>query len=305
MRDNVVELERVTKRFGTTLAVDELDLAVPRGVVQGFIGPNGSGKTTTLRMILRMIHPDSGVARVLGDVRDDPCGARVGYLPEERGLYRKMKVGDVLRFHAELRSGEPQHREVAEWLERLGLEAWAGRKVETLSKGMAQKVQFIAAVVPRPDLLILDEPFSGLDPVNANVLRNAILELRSAGTTILFSTHDMAMAEVLCDAIFMIYRGRKVLDGTLSSIQERYGFDTVRVSTAGGAGVLEGMPEVARVVDLGRMQELQMVPGGDPQAVLKRLVSVTQVLRFEIARPSLHEIFVRIVGEETEVPHVA
>src|SRR4051794_11341618 len=219
---NAVLIDHVTKIFGTHTAVNDLSLEVPAGCIYGFIGPNGSGKTTTLRMIMRILHPDRGTIRVLGEERFGAANDRVGYLPEERGLYKQMKVRDVLRFYAELKGCRQSRSRIADWLAKMGLSAWADKKVEALSKGMAQKVQFIATVVAQPELVLLDEPFSGLDPVNMEVLRAAILDLRRDGATIIFSTHDMAVAERMCDFIFMIYQGNKVLDGTLDAIQAVY-----------------------------------------------------------------------------------
>ena len=218
---NVVEIEHITKTFGNVRAVNDLSLCVPQGSIYGFIGPNGSGKTTTLRMIMRIYHPDSGsgTIRVLGVESSGAANDRIGYLPEERGLYKKMKVRDLLRFYAELKGRRNFQSAVDHWLDRLGLSDWSSKKVDTLSKGMSQKVQFIAAVIAKPELVILDEPFSGLDPVNTDVLRQEVLELRRQGATVIFSTHDMSVAEKLCDFIFMIYKGDKVLDGTLSEIQ--------------------------------------------------------------------------------------
>src|SRR5438093_6217415 len=210
-----VIIDQVSKWFGTHPAVQELSLEVPAGSIYGFIGPNGSGKTTTLRMIMRILYPDRGEIHVLGTPLYSSANGtalldRVAYLPEERGLYKQMKVRDVLRFYAELKGYRDNRKAVTSWLERLGLADWADKKVEALSKGMSQKVQFIAAVIARPELVLLDEPFSGLDPVNAEVLREAVLDLHNQGTTVIFSTHDMAMAEKMCDFIFMIYQGRKV-----------------------------------------------------------------------------------------------
>ena len=296
--ENVVEIEHVTKTFGAHKAVDDVSLAVPRGSIYGFIGPNGSGKTTTLRMIMRILHPDSGGGhlRVLGEESFDAANDRVGYLPEERGLYKKMTVRAVLRFYAELKGMRQFKSAVDEWLERMGLTEWAGNKVEALSKGMAQKVQFISSVINHPELLILDEPFSGLDPVNTDVLRDAVLELRDTGTTIIFSTHDMLMAEKMCDAIFMIYEGRKVLDGTLSSIQDTYGKDTIRVRVDGGGLDLSALPGVEAVNDFGQLRELRIEPEADTQTVLAELMQLGRVTHFELGRPSLHDIFVRIAG---------
>jgi ABC-2 type transport system ATP-binding protein len=295
---NAVEIENVCKSFGNHRAVVDLSLAVPAGSIYGFIGPNGSGKTTTLRMIMRILHPDSGHIRVLGESVGDDAGTaildRVAYLPEERGLYKQMKVRDVLRFYAELKGCRDSKATVLAWLDRLGLGDWANKRVETLSKGMSQKVQFIAAVVARPELVLLDEPFSGLDPVNAEVLREAVLDLRGEGTTVVFSTHDMGMAEKMCDFVSMIYQGRKVLDGTLESIQGAYGSDTVRLRLDGPAVALETLPGVARVTDFGRWHEVRLTPAGDPQRLLHRLTELGRVLHFEVARPTLHDIFVRI-----------
>src|SRR5579875_2141893 len=273
---SAVTIEDVTKTFRQHVAVDNLSLQVPRGSIYGFIGPNGSGKTTTLRMIMRILYPDRGVVRVL----DEPMDAerdnrsildRVAYLPEERGLYKQMKVREVLRFYAELKGFRRSGPEIDAWLKRMDLSAWADKKVEALSTGMAQKVQFIATVIARPELILLDEPFSGLDPVNTDVLREAILELRRSGATIVFSTHDMGVAEELCDFICMIYKGRKVLDGTLESIQNAYGSDTVRVQLDVPAK-LDDLPSVVKVTDLGRYQELRLGPQADTQALLACLM---------------------------------
>jgi ABC-2 type transport system ATP-binding protein len=289
-----VEIHQVSKSFGTHLAVKELSLEVPAGTVYGFIGPNGSGKTTTLRMIMRILHPDSGEVRVLGETRLGAANDRVGYLPEERGLYKQMKVRDVLRFYADLKGFHDSRSTIDSWLERLGLADWADKRVEALSKGMSQKVQFIATVVAKPELVLLDEPFSGLDPVNAEVLRDAVLDLKRTGTTVIFSTHDMDVAEKMCDFIFMIYQGQKVLDGTLDSIQDTYGSDTLHACLDGSNGPLGDLPGVLKVTDFGRWQELRLAQGVDTQQILAGLMARGRVRHFELARPSLHDIFVRI-----------
>lgn len=298
---NVVEIENVSKTFGRHVAVSGLSLAVPRGAIYGFIGPNGSGKTTTLRMIMRIYYPDSGsgAIRVLGEDRYGAANDRIGYLPEERGLYKKMKVRDILRFYGELKGKTDVRAVVDRWLERLGLAAWADKRVETLSKGMAQKVQFIGAVIADPDLVILDEPFSGLDPVNMEVLREAVLDLRRNGSTVIFSTHDMAVAERMCDFIFMIFNGNKVLDGTLDAIQNRFGQDTIRVKLEGDDELLD-LNGVEKVTDFGRLKELRVQPDADTQDILARIMERGRVLHFELARPSLHDIFVRIAGPESQ-----
>ena len=299
---DAIAIRGVTKYFGDYAAVADLSLSVPRGSVYGFIGPNGSGKTTTLRMTMNILFPDAGEIVVLGERTTAAARDRVSYLPEERGLYKKMTVREVLRYYGRLKS-VPRARldgAIDAWLERLQIADRAGLKIESLSKGQAQKVQFISAVVSEPELLILDEPFSGLDPVNAEALKDAVLALRDRGTTIVFSTHDMATAERLCDRIFMIFRGKKVLDGTLAEIQAQYGADTIRVRSDGGRAALDGLPGVEKIVDQGNHQELRV--SGDPQAFLRALVARTKVHQFEITRPSLHDIFVRIAqpgsGEE-------
>ena len=291
---NAITLRGVTKRFNGTAAVDDLSLAVPAGSIYGFIGPNGSGKTTTLRMIMHILLPDEGDIEVLGSRNTAAARDRVGYLPEERGLYKKMTIRRLLRYYARLKGGTLPGIDVAidEWMQRMELHGLLDRQIETLSKGMSQKVQFVSAVVSNPALLILDEPFSGLDPVNAQVLKDAVLEIRRRGSTVVFSTHDMSTAEKMCDRIFMIFRGRKVLDGSLESIQDRYGADTVRVRTSKGTAALSGMPEVETVNDFGQMQEVRV--SGDPQAFLARLTERAAVFHFEVTRPSLQDIFVRI-----------
>jgi ABC-2 type transport system ATP-binding protein len=297
---DAVQILNVTRTFGTVTAVDDLSLTVPQGSIYGFIGPNGSGKTTTMRMIVNIFYPDSGEIRIFGAGRPETSTDLMGYLPEERGLYPKMTVQAVLEFYGELRSGRSVKAEVAHWLERLDLASRASDKVETLSKGMSQKVQFIATVIPEPRLLILDEPFSGLDPVSAESIRAAILDLRRRGVTVILSTHDMALAESFCDYIFMIFRGRKVLDGTLASIQDRYGADTIRVTATDGFGAVQHLPGVEQIRDLGQVQELRLARDADPQEVLRALVAQARVTSFSLMKPSLHDIFMRIAGPAAE-----
>jgi ABC-2 type transport system ATP-binding protein len=295
-----IRLDRVIKRFGTHAAVDDLSLEVPSGSVYGFIGPNGSGKTTTLRMILHILLPDSGRIEVFGDGRTAIVRDQIGYLPEERGLYKKMTVRRLLRYYGELKGSSRQDVDIqiSRWIDQIELGPWLDKRIEALSKGMSQKVQFIASVVSRPKLLILDEPFSGLDPVNAEVLREAVALLRSEGTTIVFSTHDMNVAERMCDRIFMIFRGRKVLDGTLEEIQSAYGTDRVRVGVDGSAALLSAVPGVTSVTPAGALHELRF--SGNPQALLAALVARMPVRHFEVARPSLHDIFVSIARPTLE-----
>jgi ABC-2 type transport system ATP-binding protein len=289
-----IRLTDVTKRFGAVAAVDHLTLSVPDGSIYGFIGPNGSGKTTTLRMIMHILLPDEGQIEVLGTTDTAAARDRVSYLPEERGLYKKMSVRRLLRYYGQLKGRTIAELDPAidEWMTRMGMQGWGEKKIEALSKGMSQKVQFVASVISKPALLILDEPFSGLDPVNAESLKDAVLEMRRRGTTVVFSTHDMATAEKMCDRIFMIFKGKKVLDGTLDEIQSQYGFDTVRVRTAAGAAACQGLACVQSVNDYGQLQEVRV--SGNPQQFLQQLASRTDVHHFEVTRPSLHDIFVRI-----------
>ena len=298
---DAIVLNEVRKAFGDHVAVDDLSLRVPAGSLYGFIGPNGSGKTTTLRMIMHILLPDSGELEVLG--RRDTAAAHdeVGYLPEERGLYKKMTVRRLLRYYGQLKGMRQPDLDVAidSWLAKMELSEWADKKIDALSKGMAQKIQFIGTVVSNPKLVILDEPFSGLDPVNAEVLKDAVLDLKRGGTTVVFSTHDMGVAEAMCDRVFMIYKGRKVLDGTLREIKASYGEDTIRLRLSDGAAALRDIPGIEDVIDEGNLQKVRTK--SDPQELLARLIERTSVQLFEVAEPSLHDIFVRIAAPEREV----
>lgn len=300
-RSNAVELRGVSKRFGPQVAVDSLDLRIPSGSIHGIIGPNGSGKTTTLRMILRIYQPDSGAVHVMGKDHGEAADDRVGYLPEERGLYHRMRVRDVLRYFAKLKGHRRPDADIDRWLQRLDATEWAHKKVEQLSKGMAQKIQFIAAVVAKPELVIFDEPFSGLDPVNMELLREAVLELKRDGTTVLLSTHDMDVAERMCDRIFMIYRGRKVLDGTLEEIQSQYGDSVLRVRLSQGVvPKLDHLPEVESTASVGAFTEIRMASHGARPRILRELIEQGEVEHFETAKPKLHDIFVRIANPSTD-----
>jgi ABC-2 type transport system ATP-binding protein len=289
-----IELDRISKFFGQHAAVRDLSLMVPDGSIYGVIGPNGSGKTTTLRMILSIILPDSGRITVLGKPSSSASRDQIGYLPEERGLYKKMQIRRLLRYYGQLKGKTVAELDpvINRWLARLRLTEWADKTVEQLSKGMAQKVQFIAAVVAEPRLLILDEPFSGLDPVNAEALREAVLDLRREGRTIVFSTHDMTTAEKMCDRICMIFRGTKVLDGSLDEIQATYEQDVVRVCVVGGAAALHGIAGIESWTDHGNFQDLRV--SDPPQQVLARLVERAEVRHFEVVRPSLADVFIQI-----------
>lgn len=296
-----VALTGVNKSYGSHRAVADFDVTIPEGSIFGFIGPNGSGKTTTLRMILRIIEPDSGRIRVFGRDHSPAAVDGIGYLPEERGLYRKMTVLRQLIYFGKLKGmkGGEAKRAGLEWLERFGLLEWKDQKMEALSKGMSQKIQFISTVVARPRLLILDEPFSGLDPVNREVIRDSLLEMKRAGTTLLFSTHDMPTAEGLCDTLCMIYRGRKVLDGTLRDIQRRYGQDTVRFRFAdGGSWGDREIAGVEEVRERGNLLEARLRE--EASTVLRRLAGEGPLEHFEVVHPSLQDIFIRMAQPEPD-----
>jgi ABC-2 type transport system ATP-binding protein len=293
-------LEHVTKSFGEFTAVSDLSLQVRPGRVFGLIGPNGAGKTTTIRMIVNITAPDSGTIELLGQRMNTALQDRIGYLPEERGLYRKMKVGEQLRFFAELKDlgGAEADRRIDLWLKKLELSAWKDKRAKELSKGMQQKVQFITAVIHNPDLLILDEPFSGLDPVNVDLMKQTILEQKAAGKTIILSTHQMEIAEKLCDDVCMINRAHKVLDGTLRDIKRSFSRNAVALQFEGGDGVLNDPTLVANIRQNGEDTEVLLVPGASPQSLLKRLVeSDANVRKFELVEPSLHDIFIEKVKE--------
>ena len=301
---NIIELTNVSKVFGTVVAVNKLSLEVPKGSIYGFIGPNGSGKTTTIRMIMKIMYPDAGQLLINGQDDQFERLKNVGYLPEDRGLYKKMKIGELLQFLGELNEGTDLPNRINYWLERLELKEYKDKKVETLSKGMRQKLQFIATILHEPQLIILDEPFSGLDPVNADMMKDIILELQQKGATIIFSTHDMAMAERMCDYIFMIYQGKKVLDGTLENIQDQYGLDTLRIQSDMGTQALKGLKGIDNVNDFGKLQEIRLEEGVDPQKILAELLKKTRISKFEITKPSLNDIFIRIAAPaRKEAPH--
>ncbi len=301
---NIIELDRITKTYGTHKAVDDLTLHVPKGSIYGFIGPNGSGKTTTIRMIMNILYPDSGNIKLLGKESIGSTLENVGYLPEERGLYKKMKVKELIKFHGELKMVKDLDSKTDAWLKKFDLSKWADKKVEALSKGMSQKVQFIVTVIDEPEIIILDEPFSGLDPVNAEIIKEEILRLQDKGSTIIFSTHDMSVAEKMCDYIFMIYQGKKVLDGTLSSIQEKFGHDTIRIQAEDGVRAVDGIPGIEKVNDFGQIMEIRMAPGADSQVILNAIMSKTRVNKFELTSPSLNDIFIRIARPENKEDHV-
>jgi len=308
MSDPVV-VDRVTKRFAGHTAVDALSLSVPSGLIYGLLGPNGAGKTTTMRMIMDIYEPDEGSVRLFNDVAGGRThSARIGYLPEERGLYPKMRVLDVLTFLAETKgvARKTARAKALEWLDRLGLGDWRLRKVSDLSKGMQQKVQFISAVLHDPELVVLDEPFSALDPVNSQVLLDTVIDYRRRGKTVLFSTHIMEQAEKLCDRLCIIARGKKLIDGTLTDVKRTHGGNHVVIAFDGSQGgaqqIFADRRVVARINDFGQHAELELADGADAQEILRALVnSGARLSRFELASPSLHKIFVDLVGPEAAI----
>lgn len=313
---NAVVIRGLTKTFGPKVAVRDLDLVVPTGSLCGFIGPNGAGKTTTIRMIMSIIFPDRGELSVLGQPSADRSKDRIGYLPEERGVYRKMKVAAFLTYMARLKGhdgGGALKRKVHGWLERMGLTDSARKRCEELSKGMQQKVQFVAAVIHEPDLLILDEVFSGLDPVNRKLMRALIDEQHRAGRTIIFSTHAMYEAEQLCDRVFMIHHGVKVLDATLGEIRDRFDPRTVIVepmSRGNGTRAELGLETVAGVREIRPTREgfeVHLESGADARAVMGAIVRDAPVRRVELKRVTLEDVFISLVegtpiaaGEDAE-----
>ena len=304
---NAIVLEGITKTFGSKVAVRDLDLVVPSGSLYGFIGPNGAGKTTTIRMIMSILFPDAGRVEVLGKASALDAKDRIGYLPEERGVYRKMKVGSFLRYMAHLK-GVDRSGDIPAWLERVGLPDVEGKRCEELSKGMQQKIQFIASVIHEPDLLILDEPFSGLDPVNMRLLRELFFEQHERGATIIFSTHVMHQAEQLCDHIVMIHDGQKMLDDTLEEIRARHDPRLILLEPADGDDDVEArLGALAGVADVNLSEgrfEVLLEDGSDPQERMREIVGAVPPARIELHRPTLEDVFVDIVtgsadGEQT------
>ncbi|NUO37015.1 MAG: ATP-binding cassette domain-containing protein [Gemmatimonadaceae bacterium] len=309
MSDLAIDIRNVAKRYAEHVAVRDLSLQVPRGAVYGLLGPNGAGKTTTIRMILNIIVPDSGTIELFGQPHlTNGATDRIGYLPEERGLYKKMQVRRVLRFLAELKGvpGKLAEARIEEWLERFQLRTpekdWGLAKIDELSRGMQQKVQFIGTLLHDPDLVILDEPFSGLDPINAQALKDTVVDLKARGKTVIFSTHLMDNAERLCDAVCIIARGDKVLDGPVTAVKAAHGGRVIALAVGGEsrpaiAHILADRTLVSRVDDQNRFYEINLAPGADPQRLLQRVVETgAAIQRFELVQPSLHQIFLERVG---------
>ncbi len=295
---DAVVLNSVNKFFGEVRAVNNLSIRVPAGSIYGFLGPNGAGKTTTLRMIMNIIRPDSGDIELLGDRSIDRAKSRVGYMPEERGLYRRMAVGKVLAYFGAIKgvSNAELAERVPRWLERVELSDWTDKKVEELSRGMHQKLQFAVTAINEPELMILDEPFSGLDPINTDLIKNIIVEMRREGKTVIFSTHVMHEAEKLCDSILLINKGRAILNDKLAQIKSRYKSNAVYLEAEGDTGFIERLPMVTAAQSENNRLEITLSENADAQELLKAVVERVRVQRFEVKVPSLHEIFVSLVG---------
>ncbi len=294
-----LRVENVTKRFGDFTAVDDLSFNVSAGRVFGFLGPNGAGKTTTIRMIVGITAPDEGKIELFGQKMSSDLQDKIGYLPEERGLYKKMKVQDQLRYFAALKdvSTKEADQRIDFWLDRMKLSEWKTKKTSDLSKGMSQKIQFIATVLHDPDLLILDEPFSGLDPVNVEFLIEVVAELKAQHKTIIFSTHLMETAERLCDDIILINKARKVIGGTLREIKESYSKNMIALRAVGGENVLEDKTLVLKVTEHADEKELLLAENADEQILLKRLLeNGAKISKFEKIEPSLNDIFIEKVS---------
>jgi len=296
---DAVAIRDVCKSFGEVRAVNNLNMTVPAGSIYGFLGPNGAGKTTTIRMIMNILRPDSGQIALLGDHSVEQTKSRIGYMPEERGLYRKMTVRKVLTYFGAIKDVPPVEltRRVPQWLERLDLAKWADKKVEELSRGMHQKLQFAVTAINEPELLILDEPFSGLDPLNTDMLESIVLEMRSQGKTVIFSTHVMHEAEKLCDSILLINKGRAILDDSLANVRSQQRSHAVCLELEGDTDFVSGLANVTKVKSEGSQLEITLEESADSQELLRSLMEHTRVHSFELKVPSLHEIFVDLVGK--------
>ena len=297
----VVELAGVTKAYESKVAVDHLSLSIEAGQMFGLLGPNGAGKTSSIRMMMGITMPDSGQVSLFGEPFERKNLQRVGYLPEERGLYKKMKVVEQLVFFGELHglTAEEARKRAIAWAKRLEISESLNKKTEELSKGMQQKIQFIASLLHDPGLIVMDEPFSGLDPVNAKLLEHTLLELKDQGKAILFSTHRMDQVEKLCDSICLVDKGKAVLAGKMREIKSRYERNRVIVEFEGNAGFLNS-PEIAEAKNFSGHAEIRLHPHGDAQKLLHEAAAVATIYRFELVEPSLEEIFIQTVGGKSD-----
>ncbi len=292
-------LDGVTKQFGDFIAVDRLSAQIPKGSIYGFLGPNGAGKTTTIRMVMSILFPDEGGITVLGNPNPESVKDRLGYLPEEKGVYKNMKAGDLIAYFGKLKGLDSRtaRTRAGDLLTRFGLADWIDKKCTSLSKGMGQKVQILATLIHDPELVILDEPFSGLDPVNVEMVRDVVLQMKKEGKTVIFSTHVMEQAEQMCDYIMLINHGKKMLDGSLSRVKSGRG-QSVIIDYDGDGSIFQQLPGVDRIRDAGKHVELSLADNTDPQQILAQLVDKVVIRRFDTREPSLHQIFIRVVGGE-------
>ena len=299
---DAVALDRVRKNFGDFVAVNDISLRIPQGSIYGFLGPNGAGKTTTIRMMMSIFYPDSGTISILGQPNSEVIKDRLGYLPEEKGLYKNMKAGDLVAYFGRLKgmSRADARAKGNALLERFGLGEWINAKCKALSKGMGQKVQILSTLMHDPELVILDEPFSGLDPVNTEVVRDIILDMKRAGKTVIFSTHVMEHAEQICDHVVLINKGRILLDGPITKVRATGG-STIQLDYDGDGAFLKTLTGITRVNDAGKHAEFVLAPDYDADDLLKQIVGKVKVRRFDTREASLHEIFVRSVGSDTTV----
>lgn len=291
MKEKILDVKNLTKSFDTKKVLGDLSFEVKKGEVFGLLGPNGAGKTTIIRIILDIIRADHGEIKIFGEKFDENLKEKIGYLPEERGLYQKITVLECLKYFAELKNVKKSEDKIDFWLDKVGLRDYKKKKIEGLSKGMQQKIQLVAAFIHSPELLILDEPFSGLDPINTKMVKDILLDLKREGKTIILSTHQMDQVERTCDRILMINRGKRVLYGSLDEIKSNYK-ESLVVEYEGDLGRVEG---VKKINDYGKYAELSLEEDTDPQEVLKRLIEVVGVRRFEMKAPSLNEIFIEVV----------
>ena len=299
----VLEIECVSKSFGKVQAVRDINFNVETGRIYGVLGPNGAGKTTTIRMIMNILLPDSGQIKLFGQSMNDGLKRRIGYLPEERGLYAKMKVLDMLVFLGELHElspGESAARSRA-WLKRVELDTWEQKKVEELSKGMQQKIQFIGTIMHQPDLIILDEPFAGLDPINTQMMKNIMLELKADNRAIMFSTHQMEVAEKICDDILLIDKGEKILDGELVGIKKKYGSNAIQLEYDGDIQFLNTLKMIEKIDNYGNYVDIRLRKENTSKQLLQALIDKIEVRRFQTTESSLNDIFIEVVGRKVHV----
>ncbi|HOG73919.1 MAG TPA: ATP-binding cassette domain-containing protein [Methanofastidiosum sp.] len=297
---NIIEIKNVTKKFNGVTAVDNLSFIAESGKIYGFLGPNGAGKTTTIRMIMGIIKPDSGEIKVFGDKISEQNKGQIGYIPEERGLYKKYKVIDLLMYFARLKGMNytEASKNIDIWLDKVNLKDRANNKIEELSKGMQQNIQLIVSLINDPNLVILDEPFVGLDPINARNMKDIILKLKESGKTIIFSTHQMNEAERLCDHIFLINKGKKLIDSPISEVKKKYSKNFVTVEFKNKVPDLKGISIIKNVYYEGNKVEIELIKNADSNKLLELLLEKEDIKKYEISESSLESIFVEVVTNE-------